>query len=101
MDTAGDPALETRHVRVRGRVQGVGYRYACVQLARALGVTGWVRNRVDGSVEAMLQGTPQRVARMCERMRDGVPAARVDDMQVTEVAPPCPRHDRFQKRPTE
>jgi acylphosphatase len=101
MDTAGDTALETRHVRVRGRVQGVGYRYACVQIARALGVTGWVRNRIDDSVEAMLQGTPQRVARMCERMRDGVPAARVDDMQVTELPPPFQRFDRFEKRPTE
>ena len=65
MDSARDDPLETRLVRVHGRVQGVGYRYACVQHARALGVTGWVRNRMDDTVEALLQGTPQQLARMC------------------------------------
>ena len=95
-----DAPLETRLVRVYGRVQGVGYRYACVQQARALGVTGWVRNRMDDSVEAMLQGTPQRVAQMCDWMRDEMPAALVEKMDVREVAPPFPRFDRFEQRPT-
>ena len=95
-----DAPLETRLVRVYGRVQGVGYRYACVQQARALGVTGWVRNRMDDSVEAMLQGTPQRVAQMCDWMRDEMPAALVEKMDVSEVAPPFPRFDRFEQRPT-
>jgi acylphosphatase len=100
MDSSRDPSLETRLVRVSGRVQGVGYRYACVQLARALGVTGWVRNRMDDTVEALLQGTPQQLARMCARMRDDVPAALVEDMQVADVPPPFPRYDRFEQRPT-
>jgi acylphosphatase len=100
MDSHRHVPLETRVVRVRGRVQGIGYRYACVQQARALGITGWVRNRMDDSVEAMLQGTPQQVARMCAWMRDDMPAALVDDMQVTEVAPPFPTFDRFEQRPT-
>lgn len=95
-----DAPLETRLVRVRGRVQGVGYRHACVQQARALGVTGWVRNRMDDSVEAMLQGTPPRVAQMCEWMRDDMPAALVEAMDITEVPPPFPRFDRFEQRPT-
>jgi len=95
-----DPPLETRLVRVHGRVQGVGYRYACVQQARALGVTGWVRNRMDDSVEAMLQGTPRQVARMCEWMRDDMPAALVEKMDVADVPPPFPRFDRFEQRPT-
>lgn len=95
-----DAPLETRVVRVRGRVQGVGYRHACVQQARALGVTGWVRNRMDDSVEAMLQGTPPRVAQMCEWMRDDMPAALVEAMDITEVPPPFPRFDRFEQRPT-
>jgi acylphosphatase len=87
-------------VRVRGRVQGIGYRYTCVQQALALGVTGWVRNRMDDSVEAMLQGTPRQLAQMCEWMRDGVPAALVEGMEVTEVPPPFPRFERFNQRPT-
>jgi acylphosphatase len=92
--------LETRLVRVRGRVQGVGYRYACVRHARALGITGWVRNRMDDSVEALLQGTPQQLAQMCDWMRDGMPAALVDDMEVADVPPPFPRFDAFEQRPT-
>jgi acylphosphatase len=100
MSSDRDAPLETRLVRVRGRVQGVGYRHACVQQARALGVTGWVRNRMDDSVEAMLQGTPRQLTRMCDWMRDDMPAALVDDMDVTEVAPPFPRFDRFEQRPT-
>jgi acylphosphatase len=100
MSSDRDQGLETRLVRVRGRVQGVGYRYACVQQARALGVTGWVRNRMDDSVEAMLQGTPRQVVRMCEWMRDDMPAALVEEIDVTEVQPPFPRFDRFEQRPT-
>ena len=100
MDSDRNAPLETRLVRVRGRVQGVGYRYACVQQARALGVTGWVRNRMDDSVEAMLQGTPSQLARMCDWMRDDMPAALVEAMDVTEVPPPFPRFDRFGQRPT-
>jgi acylphosphatase len=92
--------LETRLVRVRGRVQGVGYRHACVQQARVLGVTGWVRNRMDDSVEALLQGTPQQLAQMCEWMRNDMPAALVEDMTVTDVAAPFPRFDRFEQQPT-
>jgi acylphosphatase len=86
---------------VRGRVQGVGYRHACVQQARALGITGWVRNRMDDSVEAMLQGPPEQLERMCEWMNEDMPAARVESMEVTEMPPPCPRFDRFEQRPTE
>src|SRR6059036_79037 len=90
MDSGRDAPLETRLVRVRGRVQGVGYRYACVQQARDLGVTGWVRNRMDDSVEAMLQGTRRQLAQMCEWMREDVPAALVEDMDIVEVPPPFP-----------
>jgi len=99
MSTSGD-SIQTRLVRVRGRVQGVGYRHACVQQARALGVSGWVRNRMDDSVEALLQGTPEQLARMCEWMREDMPAALVEDMDIAEVAPPFPRFDRFEQRPT-
>jgi len=89
--------LQTRLVRVRGRVQGIGYRYACVEQARALGITGWVRNRMDDSVEAMLQGTPRQLSEMCDWMRDDMPAALVEQMDITEVPPPFPRFDRFEQ----
>ena len=100
MEAPPSGPLFTRLVRVRGRVQGVGYRYACVQQARTLGVAGWVRNRMDDSVEAMLQGTPQQLERMCAWMRDEMPAALVEAMDVTEVSPPFPRFDAFEQRPT-
>jgi acylphosphatase len=100
MDSGQDPPLETRLVRVHGRVQGVGYRHACVQQARALGLTGWVRNRMDDSVEAMLQGTPRQLSHMCDWMRNDMPAALVEEMDVTQVPPPFPRFDRFEQRPT-
>jgi acylphosphatase len=100
MSSHTDLPLETRLVRVHGRVQGVGYRHACVQKARALGVTGWVRNRMDESVEALVQGSPQQVERMCQWMRDDMPFALVEDMQVTRVQPPFARYDGFEQKPT-
>jgi len=72
----------TRLIRIHGRVQGVGYRYALCDEADRGGVTGWVRNRRDGSVEALLQGPSERVAQLVEWARRGPPAARVDDVQV-------------------
>ena len=93
-------SLETRLVRVWGRVQGVGYRYACVQQARTLGVAGWVRNRSDDSVEAMLQGTPQQLDEMCLWMRDDMPAALVERIEATEVPPPFHRYDSFEQMPS-
>lgn len=101
MDGTADLPLQTRLVRVRGTVQGVGYRWACVRHARALGVTGWVRNRSDDSVEAMLQGTPQQLDQMCSRMVDDTPSALVDSIEATPVPAPFPRFDGFEQRPTE
>ena len=72
--------LETVLVRVTGRVQGVGYRLATVRRAHLVGVGGWVRNNDDGSVEALVQGTPDQVDQMLEWMRQGPPQARVDDL---------------------
>ena len=95
-----DRTVEAWLVRARGRVQGVGYRDACVQRARALGITGWVRNRMDDSVEAMLQGAPRQLEAMCSWMRDDMPAAIVDELAVTQVPPPFPRFERFDRLPT-
>src|SRR5207249_8581789 len=67
----------TRQISVRGRVQGVGFRDALQREARRLGVTGWVRNRTDGSVEAVLQGSPEAVEKIIVWARRGPRAALV------------------------
>jgi acylphosphatase len=71
-----------RRVVVSGRVQGVGFRYAIADEARSRGVKGWVRNRRDGSVEAMLAGTQADVAALIEWTRHGPPGARVSAVDV-------------------
>jgi len=76
-----------KQVTVRGRVQGVWYRAWTVEQARALGVTGWVRNRSNGDVEALIEGDPQAVEILLERMWDGPPAARVDHIEISDRAP--------------
>lgn len=81
------PALIARRLLIRGRVQGVGFRQATTAAAAACGVDGWVRNRVDGSVEAFVQGDPEAVARAIAWCRRGPPAARVTAVDVAEVLP--------------
>jgi len=70
-----------RHVTVRGRVQGVGYRYFVEYEARARGLEGWVRNRRDGSVEALFSGSMEAVAAMIAACRRGPSSARVEALQ--------------------
>jgi acylphosphatase len=90
-------AVKTLLVRMFGTVQGVGYRAACVRRALALQVTGWVRNRMDGSVEALLQGDPERVSRMCDWLVNGSHAALVEKMEAEELAPPFARYEDFRQ----
>lgn len=73
--------MKTRQILVTGRVQGVGYRYALRDEARRLGVTGWVRNRADGSVEALLQGDAAALAQLIAWARRGPRLAQVDDLR--------------------
>lgn len=95
-----DDDLRTIAARIRGRVQGVGYREACVQQAASLGVTGWVRNRADGSVEAVLQGRPGPLAAMREWLARGPSWAHVDDVAVETLPASTPRFERFERRPS-
>jgi acylphosphatase len=93
LKTVGSVSADRRIVRVRieGRVQGVGFRFWTVEQAEALGLDGWVRNRRDGSVEAVFAGAPARVDEMIRRCRRGPPAARVDRIGVEscdEEVPP-------------
>jgi acylphosphatase len=89
--------MVARHLEVRGRVQGVGFRYSLGMEARRLGVAGWVRNRLDGSVEAALYGPSDAVERLIEWARQGPPSARVTDVRVSghEGA-----YEGFELRPT-
>ena len=70
---------------ITGRVQGVGYRDWAIGTARRLGLTGWVRNRRDGAVEALIVGEEDAVGKMIEACRRGPPAARVDEIDVDPV----------------
>jgi acylphosphatase len=94
------PDTECRLLRVEGRVQGVGFREACVQRAQALGVTGFVRNRRDGAVEVMLQGPAAAVARMVAWLHAGPPLAQVERVTITTPQPPVETLQRFERRPT-
>jgi acylphosphatase len=76
-----------RRVRVFGRVQGVFFRQWAVNQARALGVSGWVRNAPDGTVEAHLAGDDGAVARMIQAMRRGPSQAQVEDLSVEVTEP--------------
>jgi acylphosphatase len=84
---------------VHGRVQGVGYRDAAVQAAFTLGVTGWVRNRSDGTVEAHVQGDAAAVDRFVEWCKRGPPLARVSKVDASDVAADDSLRD-FAWRPT-
>ena len=77
--------MSTRQIRVSGRVQGVGFRYALRDEAQRLGVQGWVRNCADGSVEALLQGDDGAVTALIAWAGRGPRAARVDAVR-EEVA---------------
>jgi acylphosphatase len=96
-----DPAIESWLARVRGRVQGVGFREACVDEAQALGLGGWVRNRTDGSVEALLQGRPEQIERMRAWLGHGPPMAAVRELSLTPAPADAGRFDRFERRRTE
>jgi acylphosphatase len=73
-----------RRVEVEGAVQGVGYREFTRRAALRFGVSGWVRNRSDGAVEALLRGPPASVDAMIAEMRKGPRSALVDSVRVTE-----------------
>jgi acylphosphatase len=74
-------------VSVSGSVQGVFFRTSCVQLARELGLAGWVRNTPDGMVEAVFEGTPEAVDRMVAWCRIGPPLAAVQGVQASDEEP--------------
>ena len=88
----------TKRLEIEGLVQGVGFRYFVQRKARALGITGWVRNRVDGSVEAIVQGDPDAVEELISLARTGPSSARVTNVSVRDADG---QFTRFDQLPTE
>jgi acylphosphatase len=82
-----DDTVIRRRVVVHGQVQGVGFRWACRREAERLGVRGWVRNRADGTVEAVAEGEPDAVEGFLAWTRHGPRHAVVDRVEATEEPP--------------
>jgi acylphosphatase len=87
----------TRRLVARGRVQGVWFRESMRQEAARLGVSGWVRNRLDGTVEAVVHGSPENVEAIVRWAKRGPEAAEVTSLEVTEADG---GYTGFEKRPT-
>ncbi len=91
---APDPGpTKSVYLLISGRVQGVWYRGWAVDTARALSLRGWVRNRGDGGVEALIAGPAESVDRMVSACREGPPAARVADVLVTPASESDAKND--------
>jgi|SRR5450755_560538 acylphosphatase len=80
-------SVQARRFLVRGRVQGVGFRWFVEREAHILQIAGWVRNNPDGSVEVLAMGTRDQLAGMRSRLQEGPRAARVDEVEESDVEP--------------
>ena len=85
--TSSEKPVQARRYFVRGRVQGVGFRWFVEREAHILGIAGWVRNNHDGSVEVLAQGTRDQLSGLHSRLREGPRAARVDSVEVEDEKP--------------
>ncbi len=84
-----------RLLRVRGTVQGVGFRWSMAQAAMRMGVCGWVRNCSDGTVEALAVGSAKQLDALVEWTHAGPPGARVTEVMVSDAPVPDPLPDGF------
>lgn len=76
-----------KELRVTGRVQGVGFRYQTMELARVIGLTGWVRNNLDGSVTLQVQGQSEKVVQFTEKLGQAIRFARIDYVSEKDIEP--------------
>jgi acylphosphatase len=90
-------STQTLHLVIHGRVQGVWFRESMKQQAEQLGIRGWVMNRADGCVEAVIQGNESAVAAMLAWAHSGPPLANVTQVEQTAAAG---EFTAFQKRPS-
>jgi acylphosphatase len=82
----GTEPREIKRLMIRGVVQKIGFRVWVERKALGLGLKGWVRNRLDGSVEVLVAGPPVAVAQLIERCRDGPPLAKVDAVEIDDAS---------------
>ncbi|WP_136417823.1 acylphosphatase [Herbaspirillum sp. ST 5-3] len=89
-----------KHLRIVGLVQGVGYRASFERQALTLKLSGWVRNRADGSVEALVRGSPDAIEKIVAWARRGPPAAQVRDVAITDIKDEVVPEEGFDVLPT-
>src|SRR5262249_59834322 len=87
MASSEQSAVQARRFLVRGRVQGVGFRWFVEREAHILKIAGWVRNNSDSTVEVLAQGSRDQLSGLRSRLQEGPRAARVDDVQESEAEP--------------
>lgn len=87
MVSSAQSSVQARRFLIRGRVQGVGFRWFVEREAHILGIAGWVRNNHDGSVEVLAMGTREQLAGLRTRLREGPRAARIDGVEESEAEP--------------
>lgn len=75
------------HAFISGKVQMVGFRASTRRTANRVGIKGWVKNLEDGRVEVVAEGTPSKIEELIDFLHEGPPAARVEDVQITEEEP--------------
>jgi len=90
-----NPSPRRARLRVRGVVQGVGYRWSTVRAAEPLGLRGWVRNLPDGSVEILAEGPPDALAALERWAHQGPPHARVSGVTRSDEPADAPLPDGF------
>jgi acylphosphatase len=96
-DGSADMTPKRLSTTVSGHVQGVGYRYFVLEAAEALGVSGWVRNQFDGTVEVEAQADPETLDEFRARLRQGPPHAYVAELEEREI-PVVPGESTFRVR---